>query len=144
MKVQEWGKFFLCVDEGSKYFQWIRISKAERGIQGSLSPTIRLHTGPPKIQTLCLRGLSERFLNSGSSVLRPLPWEACSNAKPLFLWRTFSTAHSELTLAQLHAFPWAVRLVTGGKRSVLPSWGICRPRWDLVFSIILFIYPIKM
>jgi len=37
-----------------------------------------LYTGQIKTQTLCLRVLSQWFLNSGSLVLCLLPWGACS------------------------------------------------------------------
>jgi len=47
-----------------------------------------LHTGPPKIQTLCLRELSKCSLNSGCLEPWSLPWGACSI--PIIVrWRTF-------------------------------------------------------
>ena len=46
-----------------------------------MSPTPRLHTGPPKIQTLCLRALPKHSLNSSSLGTLPLPEGAVPGLK---------------------------------------------------------------
>jgi len=44
-----------------------------------------LHRAPPKTQTLFLRAMPQRSLNSGSSGLCPLPWAACCNATQMYV-----------------------------------------------------------
>jgi len=73
-----------------------------KGSTRIIGPSSWFHTGPPKIQILCLRALSKCSLNYGTSWPWPLPWMAvlCSSTCGV---ETFPNTQPSLQLTELQA-----------------------------------------